>query len=70
MASEHSLLRSSIDSVDEAKRILDKYNKRDKDFKMTPEDLHSLRTAASMAHQSARSLSELTGYLEAKFYAK
>lgn len=66
MATEHSILRNSIDSVDEAKRLLERYNKRDINFTMTSDDLHSLRSAASMAHQGAKSLSELIGYLECK----
>lgn len=69
MATEHSLLRSSIDSVDEAKRLLERYNKRDINFTMTSDDLHSLRAAASMAHQGAKSLSELSGYLECKIFS-
>lgn len=70
MAKEHSILRSAMDSVEEAHRLTERYNKRDVAFKMTVDDLHTLRGAASMAHQAARSLSELTGFLEAKLEGK
>jgi hypothetical protein len=64
------MLRSSIDSIGEAKRILDKYNERNPGFLMSKDDLYRMRTAASMAHQAAKSLSELSGYLEHKFFGE
>ena len=66
MAKEHSILRSAIESVNEAKRLTDRFNKRDTEFTMTQDDLHSLKGAASMANQAAKNLHELTGCLECK----
>lgn len=68
MATEHRLLRDSIESVEETTRLLARYNKRNNTAELTREDLFALRSAATMAHQASRSLSELSGYLEAKLY--
>jgi hypothetical protein len=65
MATEHHLLRSAMDNADETKRLLDRYNRRDLNFQFTTDDLHTIRGAATIAMQSARALSELSGYLEA-----
>lgn len=43
MAKEHSILRSAMDSIEEAHRLTERYNKRDVAFKMTVDDLHTLR---------------------------
>lgn len=68
MATEHSLLRSAIDSIDEAHRLLHRYDKRDVSFKFTKDDCHTIRSAATMASQGAKAIAECSGYIEAKIF--
>lgn len=68
MATEHSMLRSAIDSIQEAQRLLDRYDKKDLSYKFTREDFHSIRGASNMASQGAKAIAELSGYLEGRLY--
>lgn len=66
MGAGHSMLRSAIDSIHEANRLLERFNKKDVNYVFTNDDLYSIRNASVMATQGARSIAELSGFVEAK----
>ena len=49
MAKEHSILRSAMDSIEEAHRLTERYNKRDIAFKMKGDDYFYGRSLFSHA---------------------
>lgn len=70
MATEHTLLRSAIDSLEEAVRLLSRYEKRDIGFVFNKDDMFSIRSAAVMSAQGAKAIAECSGYIEALLYSK
>jgi len=70
MSTEHSLLRSTIDSAAEATRLLARYDKRDFSYVFTNDDVHSIRGISNMLSQAAKSAAELSGYVECKIWGK
>lgn len=70
MSAAHSNLRSTIDSVAEAQRILARFSKRDTNYVFTSEDLHSIRSASTMLSQGAKTSAELCDFIEASIWSQ
>lgn len=58
MSTEHSLLRSTIDSLTEANRLIARYDKHDLNYVFTKEDIYTLRGIAIMSAQAAKTSAE------------
>lgn len=68
MATEHSLLRGAIDSINEAHRLLERFDRKDVNYVFTKDDCHTIRGAATMASQGAKAIAECSGFIEARVF--
>ncbi len=67
MAIPHVLLRNVVDFSNEAHRLVERFDRKDKYYKFTRDDAQTIRAAAVMAEQAASEANKLVGYLDAIF---